>query len=138
MRGRFRKMFVAVLIAAISSASARRASAQTSQSGNLNFTGEKVAIVVGAVVVVAVVVVLVVVHKRSSKETVTGCVSSGSGEMLLTRDADKRVYVLGGDTSMLQAGRRMTLGLKKTRPEGGKGASSWLVRKSADAGLCAP
>lgn len=138
MRRLLRRMFVPALMAAICFASVTSAPAQTSSSGNLNFTGEKVAIAVGAVAVVAVVVVLVVVHKQSGKQTVTGCVSSGSGGTVLTRDADKRTYVLGGDTSTLHEGHRMKLHVKKMSPGAGKGAQIWFVTKSADAGLCGP
>jgi|ERR1019366_2972224 hypothetical protein len=106
-----------------------------SQSGNLDFTGYKVAIVIGAVAVVAIVVA-VAVHKSSGKRTITGCVKSADSGMILTDEKDKRLYALSGGTGII-AGDRMTLQVKKIKPKDAGGSAAWRMTKiDKDFGVC--
>lgn len=123
------------LIVTLSATLSTNAEAQSSSSGNLDFTADKVLIVVAAVAVVAVVV-FVVVHK-SGKRTLTGCVSTNPNGMTLMDEKDKQLYVLSGDTSGIVAGDRMKLQVAKVKTKGAPVA--WTTRKVVkDFGVCHP
>jgi hypothetical protein len=114
-----------------------RTQAQSSQSGNLNFTAYKVAIVVGAVAVGAIVAI-VLIHKSSQGQTaITGCVTSGDNGLTLTNDRDSRLYVLSGDTSGITPGDRMALRVKQVRAKKPGNAFAWETKKiTKDLGVC--
>ncbi len=111
--------------------------AQTSSSGRLDFTGYKVAIILGAVAVVTIVVVAV--HMSAGKRTISGCVRSDANGLELTDDKDKQIYLVAGDTGALKPGERMTLRVKKRKTRGGAGAANWETLKvKKDLGVCQP
>ena len=123
------------LIVTLSATLSTNAQAQSSSSGNLDFTADKVLIVVAAVAVAAVVV-FVVVHK-SGKRTLTGCVSTNPNGTTLMDQKDKQLYVLSGDTSGIIAGDRMKLQVAKVKTKGGPVV--WTARKVVkDFGVCHP
>jgi hypothetical protein len=125
-----------VLIIALSVALSMGAEAQTSQSGDLNFTGYKVAIGVG---VAAVVIVTVVLIHHSKNRTITGCVSSGESGMSVTDDKDKRLYSLTGNMAGIKPGDRMTLQGKKIKPKDANKTLVWETKKTKkDFGVCQP
>lgn len=100
-------------------------------------TGEVVGVIVGVAAAVAVVTV-VVIHESSKKRTITGCVDSAQQGMTLTDEKDKRSYSLGGDTTGIQAGDRVTLQGKKIRPNGSS-LLTWETKKvTKDFGVCQP
>jgi hypothetical protein len=89
-----------------------------------------------AVVAVVVVVTVILIHQASSNRTITGCVSSNPGGILVTSEKDKRVFPLLGDTSGVKPGERMTLHLKKIKTKGSN-ALTWETKKvSKDFGTC--
>jgi hypothetical protein len=125
-----------VLIFAFSVVLAMGAEAQTSQTGDLNFTGYKVAIGVG-VAVVAIVTVVVIYH--SKKRTITGCVSSNENGMSVTDDRDKKSYALAGNTAGIKPGDRMTLQGKKIKAKDAGKMLVWEAKKiNKDFGVCQP
>jgi hypothetical protein len=112
------------------------AEAQTSQTGDLNFTGYKVAIGVG-VAVVAIVTVVVIYH--SKKRTITGCVSSNENGMSVTDDRDKQSYALAGNTAGIKPGDRMTLQVKKIKAKDAGKTLVWETKKiNKDFDVCQP
>jgi hypothetical protein len=119
----------AILVVAACATLSPRVEAQSSQSGNLNFTAYKVAIVVGAVAVGAIVAV-VLIHKSSGSETaITGCVSSEDNGLTLTNDRDNRLYVLTGNTSGITPGDRMSLKVKQVRSKKPGNGFAWETKK---------
>ena len=126
-----------VLIAALG-ATLSTCEAQSSQSGSLDFTKDKILIVVG-VAVVAVVVTAVLVHSSSAKRTITGCVSSGDAGIGITSDKDKQFYALSGETAGIKQGERMTLQIRKTKRKGAGNSIAWEPgRIGKDFGACQP
>lgn len=126
------------LIAALILAGSATSQAQSSQSGNFNFTTDKILISVGAGVVAAVVIVLVV-HKSHGTHTVTGCVNTRPDGAGILSDNDKQEYALTGDLAGIKPGERMTLQLKKLKPQSSSAAPLWENRKLVkDFGVCQP
>ena len=125
-----------VLIMALSVALSVGAEAQTSQTGDLNFTGYKVAIGVGVAVVAIVTVVLI---HHSKNRTITGCVTSGENGMSMTDEKDKRLYALSGTTTNVKPGDRMTLQGKKIKPKDAGKPFVWETKRiTKDFGVCRP
>jgi hypothetical protein len=125
-----------VLIIALSVALSTGAAAQTSQTGNLDFTKDKWLIGLGAAAVVIVTVVLI---HRSKNRTITGCVSSGENGIRVKDDKDKRSYALTGNTVGIKPGDRMTLQGKKIKPKDADNTLVWETKKmNKDFGVCQP
>lgn len=128
---------VAILVAVVCGPLSPRARAQSSQSGDLNFTAYKVLIVIGAVAVAAIVTA-VVIHKSSSRQTaIVGCVTSNDNGLTLTNDRDNRLYVLAGNTPGIIAGDRMSLRVRQVRSKNPGNAFVWETKTiSKDLGVC--
>jgi hypothetical protein len=125
-----------VLIIALSVALSMGAEAQTSQTGNLDFTKDKWLIGLGAAAVVIVTVVLI---HHSKNRTITGCVSSAKNGMSVTDDKDKRLYSLTGNMGGIKPGDRMTLQGKKIKPKDANKTLVWETKKiNKDFGVCQP
>lgn len=82
-------------------ANGSRADAQIAPSGKQ--AAGIFAVLIGAVVGVGVGVYFLV----RSPHNVTGCVSTDGGNLQLTEDKSTNRYLLGGDSSALQAGERV-------------------------------
>lgn len=123
----WRTALVGLLCVALSTAS---------EADQLKTAGEEAIAGIVAVVAVAVVVTVIVIHQASSNRTVTGCVGSTPNGILVTREKDKKVYMLSGDTGGVKPGERMTLHLKKIKTKGSN-TVSWETKKvSKDLGAC--
>jgi hypothetical protein len=70
---------------------------------------EVVAGIVAVTAIVAVLVTVLILHHKNKKTSITGCVSTETSGMSITDTKDQRKYVLGGDTSAIRPGDRMTL-----------------------------
>jgi len=124
-----RVAFIAILILALST------SASADQLQSAADKGLAIAIVVVAAVVV---VAVVLIHDASQKRTVTGCVKPAENGMAIIDDTNKRVYRLSGDTADLKAGERMTLRLKKIKPQGNSSLAWQTLKIKRDLGACQP
>jgi len=123
-----RVALVAILILAIAS---------HARAESLQAAGDQ--IVIGIVVVtaaVAVTVTLLILHQKHKKSSITGCVSSGAGGMVVTDEKDKRIYSLAGDPPGAKPGDRMTLEGRRNQ----RGTTPVFEARSVirDFGACQP
>lgn len=91
---------------------------QGSSSGNLDFTGYKIGIAIGAVAIAAVVVAVAVNHNH---HFMSGCVLSGSNGLEL-QTSDSRTVALQGESAGIKAGDRIKVHGSKVKKT--KGATS--------------
>ena len=121
------------LIAILSAALARPARAET-----LETAGRQ--IVAGIVVVsaaIAVGITLIILHQKHKTSSITGCVTSGAGDVTVTDDKDKRTYLLLGNPVGVKLGDRMTFEGKR-RTESGKKFVFEARSVTKDFGACQP
>jgi hypothetical protein len=107
---------------------------QSSSSGNLDFTGYKVGIAIGAVAVAAVVVAVAVHH---SHHLMSGCVVSGTNGLEL-QTSDSKTVELQGESTGIKAGDRIKVhGSKVKKTKGTTGPDVFRVDQlQKDYGLC--
>lgn len=111
--------------------------AKGAKADSLKTTGELVIVAVVAVAA-AVVVVTVLVVNQAKGRTITGCVNSGEGGMLVTDEKDKHVYVLSGNTAGVKPGERMSLAGRKIKSNSGR-TLVWETKKiRKNFGSCQP
>jgi hypothetical protein len=111
--------------------------AKETKGDSLKTAGELFVVAIVAVSV-AVVVVTVLVVRQAKGRTITGCVNSGEGGMLVTNEKDKHVYVLSGNTAGVKPGERMSLTGKKIKSNSGA-TLVWETKSiSKNFGSCQP
>lgn len=107
-------------------------------ANDLKTTGTAVVALAVVGVAAVVVVAVVVIHHSGKPRSITGCVNTANNAMTLTDEKDRQVYQLGGDTSGVKPGERLTLQGKKINT-GANHALTWETQKIAkDLGACQP
>jgi hypothetical protein len=107
---------------------------QGSSSGNLDFTGYKIGIAIGAVAIAAVVVAVVVNHNH---HFMSGCVLSSSNGLEL-QTGDSKTVALQGESKGITAGDRIKVhGSKVKKARGATGPDFFKVDQlKKDYGPC--
>lgn len=96
-------------------------------------------IIVGIVVasIALTLGVAVVVTHYSRKRALTGCVVSAAGGLSVTDEADKRTYMLSGNTAAITVGDRVKLQGKKIKSKSPDKTLTWVTTNLAkDFGVC--
>lgn len=101
---------------------------------------EEVLIIVAATTAaaaIATVAVVASVQHRRKKIVITGCVIAAEKGMRVTDEADKKTYVLSGDTSGIKAGDRMKLEGNRAKAKNGDKSRVWETKRVIkDFGVC--
>jgi len=108
---------------------------QSSSSGNLDFTGYKIGIAIGAGAVAAVVAALAINHNH---HIMSGCVRSSPNGLELQTSDSKTVALLQGEPVGIKAGDRIKIhGSKVKRTKGATGPDVFKVDQlKKDYGPC--
>ncbi len=121
-----------LLMAGLILPATRQASAQVLITHD---TGKLVGITVGLAAIGAGIGigVYVAVHHN---HTLTGCISSGAGGLLLRNHGDQQTYAIVGEVSAIKPGERVRVSGKKSKQKG-DGPKQFLVEKlDKDFGAC--
>ena len=128
-----------VLAFALALAKPSRAQEQCLPCGRIGPAAGPIIAAIVATAAAVVVVTVVVIHESTKNRTIIGCVNSGSNGMTLTNERDNKIYMLSGDTTGIEAGKRMRLQGKKVKAKSTDQAFVWKEKRVIkDLGLCQP